>query len=468
MAREVPPGRTDAQPIVTIGGRYRLERSLGSGGMGEVFVATDSVLDRRVALKQLSSALAEDEAARSRFFRESRALARINDPNVVGVFDAGEEDGTPFLVMELIEGTTLRNELRANGRTDPERAREIGAGVAGGLAAAHAHGVIHRDVKPSNIFLTANGQPKIGDFGIARIERGDMTLTLTGQAFGSPAYMAPEQAMGGRVDARADLYSLGCVLYEMLAGRRPFQGNDAVSLAYQHLHTEPVHLDVTDARVDPHLATLVASLLQKDPADRPGSAEDVRSALAEVPVPTSVTTTAPLPPPEREHTAVIPRRTETLATRRKRPWWIFAGIAAVILLSSLALASALRNGGTPTAGSTSVAQSASRAPSSPTHSQQPAATPQQLGAALVALANDLAASDPSERHLADDIEHTVNDVLEHSDDPGEAIDKLEELKDKVAEELDKGKVSTADAQRLTAGIDALERAIANGNGGEGD
>src|SRR5512132_4254761 len=108
MTREVPGGRTDAQPIVTIAGRYRLERSLGSGGMGEVFVATDSVLDRRVALKQLSSALVEDEAARSRFFRESRALARINDPNVVGVFDAGEEEGTPFLVMELIEGTTVR------------------------------------------------------------------------------------------------------------------------------------------------------------------------------------------------------------------------------------------------------------------------------------------------------------------------------------------------------------------------
>jgi serine/threonine protein kinase len=469
MAREASPRRTDAGPIATIAGRYRLERSLGSGGMGEVFEATDTVLDRRVALKQLSSSLAEDEAARSRFFRESRALARINDPNVVGVFDAGEEDGTPFLVMELIEGTTLRNELRAIGRMDPQRAREIGAGVAAGLAAAHAHGVIHRDVKPSNIFLTANGQPKIGDFGIARIERGDMTLTLTGQAFGSPAYMAPEQAMGGRVDARADLYSLGCVLFEMLAGHRPFHGKGAVSLAYQHLHTEPVHLDVTDARVEPRLATLVASLLQKDPADRPGSAEDVRSALAEVPVTTTVTTTAPLPPAEREHTAVIPRRTETLATRRRRPWWLFAGVAAVILLASLALASALRNGGTPAAGTSSATQTAPRANSSPSATpSQRAATPEELGAALVALANDLAASDPSERHLADDIEHTVSDVLEHADEHGEAIDKLDELKDKIAEGLEKGKIPAADAQRLTAAIDAMVRAIASGNDGEGD
>src|SRR5262245_42219295 len=172
MAREAPPGRTETAPSVTIADRYRLERSLGSGGMGEVFIATDTVLDRRVALKQLSSTLAEDDDARSRFFREARALARINDPNVVGVFDAGEEDGTPYLVMELIEGTTLRKELRANGRLAPERARQIGAGVAAGLAAAHAQGVIHRDVKPSNIFLTTDGRPKIGDFGIARIERG--------------------------------------------------------------------------------------------------------------------------------------------------------------------------------------------------------------------------------------------------------------------------------------------------------
>src|SRR5262249_34177919 len=150
MGREDLLPQTPAGPgLDTIAGRYRLERSLGSGGMGEVFVATDSVLDRRVALKRLSSTLAEDDAARSRFFREARALAPINDPNVVAVFDAGEEGGTPFLVMELIEGTTLRNELRANGRMTPERARRIGAGVAAGLAAAHAQGVIHRDVKPS-------------------------------------------------------------------------------------------------------------------------------------------------------------------------------------------------------------------------------------------------------------------------------------------------------------------------------
>jgi len=207
-----------------IAGRYALERSLGNGGMGEVFVASDRTLGRQVALKQLSPALAEDADARKRFFREARALARISDANVVGVFDVGEDDGVPFLVMELIEGTTVGRELTRLGRLTPDRTSAIGAGTAAGLAAAHANGVVHRDVKPSNIFLTGSDQPKVGDFGIARVERGDMTLTMTGQAFGSPAYIAPEQAMGGPVDARADLYALGCVLFHMLAGRPPFRG----------------------------------------------------------------------------------------------------------------------------------------------------------------------------------------------------------------------------------------------------
>ena len=155
----------------------------------------------------------------------------------MSVFDAGEDDGRPFLVMELVQGATVADELRAGVRFTPERASAIGAGTAGGLAAAHAQGVVHRDVKPSNIFLTAKDHPKVGDFGIARVERGDMTLTMTGQAFGSPPYIAPEQATGGPVDARADLYALGCVLYHMLAGHPPFEGDDSVAVTYQHVHT---------------------------------------------------------------------------------------------------------------------------------------------------------------------------------------------------------------------------------------
>ena len=310
--------------------RYRLERSLGNGGMGEVFVATDLMLERRVALKQLSPALVVDDPARRRFQREAKALARISHPNVVGVFDTGEDAGRPFLVMELVEGATLRDELRRTGRIEPTRAASIGAGVAGGLAAAHAQGVIHRDVKPSNIFLTPSDVPKVGDFGIARVERGDETLTLTGQAFGSPPYVAPEQATGGRVDARADLYSLGCVLFHMLAGRQPFAGDDAVSITYQHVHTVPPRVDVLDPRIPADMATLVAALLEKDPADRPQTAEEVRRALEGGPMLRSAADVATEPIVEGA-TAVLPTRTQTLENRRRSRWPLAALVAGVIL-----------------------------------------------------------------------------------------------------------------------------------------
>jgi eukaryotic-like serine/threonine-protein kinase len=458
-----PAGPTDE----TVAGRYRLERSLGNGGMGEVFVATDTVLDRRVALKRLSSALTEDEAARARFLREARALARISSPNVVAVFDAGD-DTEPYLVMELIEGTTLSTVLRTTGSLPLERARAIGAGIAAGLAAAHEQGVIHRDVKPSNIFLTASDEPKVGDFGIARLERGDMTLTMTGQAFGSAAYVSPEQATGGRVDARSDLYSLGCVLYEMLAGRRPFEGDEPVALTYQHVHTEPVPLDALDVGIAPELASLVDALLAKDPADRPQTADEVRAALEATPADATAVETVPLD--ERDHTAVLPRRAETLGERRMPPWWIFVAAAAVLLLLLVLAANALtsdppgRAQRSPTAQGSSVSASPSPSPSA-----TPAVplTPSEAGAALVTLAQQMEASKAIDKHLADEVEKTVSDVLEHLDEGSESLDKLDELKGKIGDDLDHGKISTDDARQLTAAIDRFERALPGGSG-EGD
>ncbi len=458
-----PVGSTHA----TVAGRYRLERSLGNGGMGEVFVATDTVLDRRVALKRLPTALDEDEAARARFLREARALARISSPNVVAVFDAGDET-EPYLVMELIEGTTLSNELRRSGRLPPDRARAIGAGIAAGLAAAHDQGVIHRDIKPSNIFLTVSDQPKVGDFGIARLERGDMTLTMTGQAFGSAAYVSPEQATGGRVDARSDLYSLGCVLYEMLAGRRPFQGDDPVALTYQHVHTEPVRLDALDAGIAPELASLVDALLRKDPADRPQTADEVRAALEAAPADAPAVATVPLD--ERDDTAVLPRRAATLGERRMPPWWVFALAAAVILLSLFLAARALTNDPpgraqrSPSAQGSSVSASAS---TSPTESQAIPLTPSEAGDALVSLARQMETSHAIDKHLADEVEKTVSDVLEHADEPSESLEKLDELKGKISDDLKHGKISTGDGQRLAAAIDRFARALPGGSG-EGD
>jgi serine/threonine protein kinase len=466
MGREDPIPQGPAGPTdETVAGRYRLERSLGNGGMGEVFVAADTVLDRRVALKRLSTALTEDEAARARFLREARALARISSPSVVAVFDAGDET-EPYLVMELIEGTTLSTVLRTTGRLPPERARAIGAGIAAGLAAAHEQGVIHRDVKPSNIFLTALDEPKVGDFGIARLERGDMTLTMTGQAFGSAAYVSPEQATGGRVDARSDLYSLGCVLYEMLAGRRPFEGDEPVALTYQHVHTEPVPLDALDAGIAPELASLVDALLRKDPADRPQTADEVRAALEATPADATAVETVPLD--ERDHTAVLPRRAQALGERRMPPWWVFVAAAAVLLLLLVLAANALTNDPPGRAQRPPSAQGSSVSPSpSPPASQAVPLTPSEAGVALVTLAQQMEASEAIDKHLADEVEKTVSDVLEHLDEGSESLDKLDELKGKIGDDLDHGKISTDDAQQLTAAIDRFERALPGGSG-EGD
>ena len=461
MGREVlPPGRTEPAPDELVGGRYRLEHSRGNGGMGEVFVATDTTLGRRVALKRLSPAVADDEAAKARFFREARALARINSSNVVAVFDAAA-NGDPYLVMELIQGTTLREELRRNRRIPPERAVAIAAGVAAGLAAAHAQGVIHRDVKPSNIFLTTDGEPKVGDFGIARIEHGDQTVTIPGQTFGSAAYMAPEQATDGRVDGRADIYSLGCVLYEMLAGRRPFDGNDPVALTYQHVHTQPVRVDSLDGRISPELASLVDSMLEKDPARRPRTAEDVRDALTSIPP-----VAAQPPPDEPDRTAVLPGRLAALGAKRSTPWVPIIALAGAILLSIFALAFAFTGDPAPARARRS-AQTSTQTPSVPATSTVAStpSTPQAAGAALIALAQQIAAANPPAKHVADDIEHTVQDVLDRLDEPAEAMDKLAELKSHIADEAGKGHISSTDAARLYDAIDRFARTIP---GSEGD
>ncbi len=465
----LPPPPGGSVPVV-VAERYRLERSLGNGGMGEVFAATDLMLERRVALKQLSPALVLDDAARKRFQREARALARINDPNVVGVFDTGEDGDRPFLVMELVEGTTLRDELRRLGRIEPTRAGAIGAGIAGGLAAAHAQGVVHRDVKPSNVFLTASDVSKVGDFGIARVERGDATLTLTGQAFGSPPYVAPEQATGGRVDARADLYSLGCVLFHMLAGRQPFDGDDAVSMTYQHVHTVPPRVDALDPRIPADMATLVAALLEKDPADRPQTAEEVRRALEGGPMPRIAADTATEPIVEAP-TAVLPSRTQTLENRRRRRWPLAALVAGVILVLVLGLAAFLSRGNgaaappsSPAATTTSPPASTSPSPSaSVSSSSLPAPTPEEAGAALVALAQQMEETGAIDRHLEKDIEHAVDDVLRHGDGTDQ-LGRLDDLRGKISEAVDRGEVSSDDAQQLDDAIDQLEQAVGSSAG----
>ena len=437
--------------------RYRLDRSLGNGGMGEVFEATDLTLHRSVAVKLMSPSLVQDEPARARFLREARALAQVNSPNVVAVYDAGEDAERPYLVMEFVEGTTLERELVGSGRVEPARAVAVATDIASGLAAAHERGIVHRDVKPSNVFLTPTDVAKIGDFGIARLERPDATLTLTGQTFGSPPYMAPEQATGGKVDARADLYSLGCVLFQMLVGRRPFSGDDAVSLAYQHVHSTPPRVDSLVPTVPVELGALVAGLMAKDPDDRPASAEEVQRALGSVPTePIATTTTS---------TAVLPRRAQELRQRRK-PWWpMAAGIVGVVAL--LALLIALLAGGNPRPAS-SPTQGSSTSSSSPSSSPSTVVsqTPPTAGAALLALTQQLQDAGAIDHKLASDIQHAVGEVVNghgHGHE-GDAGSTLNDLKDKITEAVDQGTLSGVDGRRLTDAIDRLEQTLAS----EGD
>ena len=457
MDREdVLPTPPTGTPLPTVlAERYRLDRSLGNGGMGEVFEASDLTLHRSVAVKLMSPSMVQDEPARARFLREARALAQVNSPNVVAVYDAGEDAERPYLVMELVEGTTLERELVGSGRIEPARAVAIATDIASGLAAAHERGIVHRDVKPSNVFLTPSDAAKIGDFGIARLERPDATLTLTGQTFGSPPYMAPEQATGGKVDARADLYSLGCVLFQTLVGRRPFSGDDAVSLVYQHVHSTPPRVDSLVPAVPAELGALVASLMAKDPDDRPASAEEVRRALGSVP-------TEPSEPPTTTATAVLPRRALELGQRRK-PWW---PVAAVIVGAAalLALLVALLAGGDPRPAS-SPTQQASTSPSSPASSPSPSVavpqTPEGAGAALVALTQQLQDAGAIDHKLASDIQHAVTEVVNghgHGHE-GDAGNTLNDLKDKIAEAVDQGTLSAADGRRLTNAIDRLEQTL---------
>jgi serine/threonine protein kinase len=244
-------------------GRYELVRQIARGGMADVYLARDLLLDRPVALKVLFAEFSVDESFVQRFRREAQSAANLTHPNVVSIFDWGEADRTYFIVMEYVDGEPLSRLIREHGPLEPRRAAAIASSVAAGLAYAHRHGVVHRDVKPGNVLLANDGQVKVTDFGIARATGDDESLTKTGAVMGTATYFSPEQAQGEPVDGRSDVYSLGVVLYEMLAGEPPFRGENPLAIAYKHVQEQPVPLRQRNPAVPPALEAIVARAMAK-------------------------------------------------------------------------------------------------------------------------------------------------------------------------------------------------------------
>ena len=336
--------------------RYRLNAHLARGGMADVYAASDEVLGRKVAVKMLHANYATDEAFIQRFRREAQAAANLTHPNIVSIFDTGKDNGHYFIVMELVEGQTLRDVLRSDGPLLPRRAAEIASEVAAALAVAARGGLAHRDVKPGNILLTETGSVKVTDFGIARAWDDSEELTRTGAVIGTATYFSPEQAQGQTADGRSDLYALGVVLFEMLTGRPPFSGETPVSVAYQHVSEAATVPSATNPDVPPELDAIVMRALQKRPDDRYQSADEMRSDLlrflsgqpvgavavagSEAATRLVAPTPPPTVPPDEAYRQMMPPIPE-----RRTPWSIVIGsiiLLVVVLVAGLYLLDGLR------------------------------------------------------------------------------------------------------------------------------
>jgi serine/threonine-protein kinase len=308
-------------------GRYRLEQIVGRGGMATVYLAHDDDLERWVAVKVVREELVADAATRDRFLREARLAARLAHPNVVRVYDAGESDGRPFIVMEHVEGTTLAEERSSRGRLDPEAVIRIGQEVCAGLEHAHAAGLVHRDVKPQNLLLAADGTVKIADFGIAHAI--DQTrMTLAGTVLGTAAYLAPEQARDGPIGPAADVYALGAVLYELLTGRPPHVARTLPELVARHALGQVVPPSRAVPGLVPELDQIVLACLQPDPAARPTPSElaDALGSVLE-----SDTSTVALDPP----TVRLEPTRRRQERRRRRP--LLLGLALLAAAAGVAM-----------------------------------------------------------------------------------------------------------------------------------
>ena len=331
-----------------LGDRYDVGQVIGRGGMAEVYEGTDRRLNRRVAIKVLRPDLARDPMFQERFRREAQSAAGLNHPNIVAIYDTGEDlidDGAnqvsiPYIVMEYVDGVTLRHMLNNGPRILPERALEVVAGVLAALDYAHRHGIVHRDIKPANIMINAHGDAKVMDFGIARAMSDAATsVTATSAVMGTAQYLSPEQARGESVDARSDIYSTGCVLYELLTSNPPFNGESPVSIAYQHVNELPKVPSSIDPSIPTTLDAITMAALTKSPASRYQTAAemrfDIERAIAGLPI---ASRPSSAPTADLGSTTVLPLTdvapsTSAVATATKpnsKKKWISVSIAAVV------------------------------------------------------------------------------------------------------------------------------------------
>ena len=336
---------TEVADNTLVDSRYRIVRRIGSGGMADVYCAEDTHLGRQVALKVLHRRFAQDEEFVERFRREASAAAGLQHPNVVGVFDRGRHDGTYYIAMEHLAGRTLKEIVESEAPLAQERVVDFGLQILHAAGFAHRHGVIHRDFKPHNVIVDEHAHAKVTDFGIARA--GASEMTETGSIMGTAQYLSPEQAQGHAVTATSDLYSIGVMLYEMLAGRLPFEGESAVSIALKHLSEPPMPISQIRPDVHPALESVVMAALAKDPARRWQTADEFGEALAAAgaqlgePLPPGGTSAfAPIPAPvpatdgDTPPPALAPV-TEPKRRRRRRWPWVVIGLLTLALVGFL-------------------------------------------------------------------------------------------------------------------------------------
>lgn len=462
----------------TLAERYVLGPVLGHGGMATVHEARDLVLDRPVAVKVLSPPFDRDRGFVERFRREASSVARLNHPNVVAVYDSGSDGERHFIVTELVDGETLAAAISRDGTPSVEASVDVARQIARALAAAHDAGVVHRDVKPGNVMLTVDGRVKVVDFGIAKAA-GAGTLTLSGALLGSAPYLSPEQARGDPVDERTDLYSLGCVLYEMLTGRPPFLGDSPVATLYQHAN-EPPEPPSSVRPVPAGLEGIVMRCLEKRPERRFGSAAELDRALGAADVSTAVgteepTDTLPLPVVSAEAgTAPTSGTTPTAPLRPARGaagrWSrdhavVTAGVvAAAIGIAAVAVAVLDERDPFPPPGA-SVRQTGGASPaSSPTVSPDGVTTTTDVGAGVPAAFDDLVqvidgggvppdVASKLHEHAARMYEHYEEGNLDHAGREAEKI--LHELEKRV----ERGEVSEDSALEIAAALDVFLDAV---------